>query len=102
MSLPDEENWYWHECARCEAIVAGLIRRKTPPGSDAERPVIIIFQKRPKLFDPVIADLNHLPFEADDGASECGGRLPVPWAWEDLNPALLARLRSKNQKLFGG
>jgi hypothetical protein len=48
------------------------------------------------LLTPLFADLNQLPFEADDGASGCGGTLPRRWAWEDLNPALEAVMRGKS------
>src|SRR5215207_8114066 len=99
MSLPDEENWHWHECVRCSVMSQGdLRRRNVPPSNESERPVMVLFQTgTPGVFSPVFADLNRLPFEADDGASECGGTLPTPWAWEDLSPTLLSTIRSKGR-----
>ena len=77
-----------------------LLRRNTAP-DESERPVIVLFQTTtPEVFTPLIADLNHLPFEADDSASDCGGVLPTPWAWEDLSPDLLSTVRAGRGSMF--
>src|SRR3989442_844300 len=97
MALPNDKDWHWHECLRCKSLFAGeLLRRNQVIGS--ERPVLIL--SRPgtdEFFFLLVADLNQLPFEADDRASGCGGMLPMPWGWEDLNPALLRAVRGKGR-----
>lgn len=57
---------------------------------------MVLFQTTTGVYSPVFADLNQLPFEADDAASECGGLLPKPWVWEDVNPQLAAVMRGKS------
>jgi hypothetical protein len=78
-----------------------LLRRNAPIDEESERPVIILFQTGTQgVFTPLFADLNHLPFEADDSASDCGGLLPTAWAWEDLSPKLLTAIRAGKGKIF--
>jgi hypothetical protein len=73
----------------------GFLRRRNFPPNEVERPIIVLFLTgTPGLFTPVVADLNRLPFEADDGATECGGSIPTPWMWEDLDPTALSTIRS--------
>lgn len=93
----DDKDWSFHDCPRCVSLFeGGLLRRNQVSGS--ERPVIVLFQTQKfGTYSLLFADLNQLPFEADDGASECGGTLPVPWAWEDANPVLLEVIRGKSR-----
>jgi hypothetical protein len=72
----------------------GVLRLRNP-SKTGERPVLVLFQNGFGAFWPLlIADLNRLPFEPDDGASMCGGTLPAPWVWEDANPAIMAAVRA--------
>ena len=101
MNLPDDENWHWHECERCEAISGGFLLRRNAADNGAERPVIVLFQTgTPGVYNPLLADLNRLPFEADDATSDCGGALPTPWAWEDLSPEFFSAVRNKGRIFF--
>lgn len=95
--IPDDGNWHWHECPHCSSIMPGGVRRRNKVIGPV-RPVLIVFlqTRDPEIYSLLFADLNQLPFEVDDAASECGGALPKPWVWEDVTPQLAALMRGSS------